>query len=104
MKRTTIWLSDEQQEQLNQLAASRGVSFSETLRRAIDWYLSTTVYLQDTDEMLEELHPDMTPEQLVGWLKFRWRLRYEGKEKNGNSESILQEILEIARRLDAKNT
>lgn len=103
MKRTTVWLSEAQNEQLSQFARSRGIKFSEALRRAIDWYLSTTVYLQDTDEILEEVHPDMTPEQLVGWLKFRWRLRHEGKEKNGNGEIIamLQEVLDLLRGNDA---
>lgn len=95
-------MSEDGYGRLSQFANHRGIKFSEALRRAVDWYLSTTVYLQETDEMLEEIHPDMTREQIVGWLKFKWRIHHEGKE-NGNSQMIamLEEILGILRRDDA---
>ena len=39
MKRTTIFLSQEQQEKLAKLSAKTGAPVSELIRRAIDRYL-----------------------------------------------------------------
>ena len=41
MKRTTIFLSQEQQEKLARLHAKTGAPVSELIRRAIDLYLKT---------------------------------------------------------------
>ena len=41
MKRTTIFLPEEQQEKLAKLSAKTGAPVSELIRRAIDRYLKT---------------------------------------------------------------
>jgi hypothetical protein len=106
MKRLHTYLTDEQHEYLVALSGSTGKTIADYVRMAIDRMKAQTVYVDDTIEMAEEVHPEFTYEQFQAWLLFRWRLRHEGKEHNGNNAEILakvDEILELLRRNDAPN-
>jgi predicted DNA-binding protein len=102
MKRTNIYLTDEQHNRLTGLALTKGTSAADITRRAIDWYLDVTGYTHETMDMLERIHPEMTPERIVEWLMFRWRLSHEGKDyRNGDGSNqvikMLEEVLTILR-------
>jgi hypothetical protein len=100
MKKLHTYLTDEQHQELTARARESGRTVADLIRQALDWYLSLTDYSQETMDMLQEVHPEMTPFQIVTWLQFRWRLEHEGKDhRNGNGQVIamLEEILTILR-------
>lgn len=97
MKRLSIYLTDEQWQELSRRAQG-GKTVAELVRSALDWHLAITGYADETLAKLQEIHPAMTPLQLVVWLAFRWRVDYEGKSHhNGNGQviALLEEILSI---------
>lgn len=102
MKRTTIWITEEQHDYLMELSKTSGKNFSDHIREAIDRQRATTGYIDGMAEIAEEVHPWMTYEQFIGWLQFRYRLKFEGKDRNGDDKIIamLTEILEILRHDD----
>lgn len=97
MKRLHTYLTDEQHEYLTGLSESTGKTVADFVRMAVDRMKAQTGYIYDTIEMAEEVHPEMTYDQFIGWLQFRWRLRHEGKEYNGHAEVLakLDEIMEM---------
>ncbi len=100
MIRTNIYVTEDQHEYLAEQAKATGKTASDIVRSAIDRMRAQTVYISDTIEMAEEVHPDFTYEQFQAWLLFRWRLKYEGKDyRNGNGEvkAMFEEILTILR-------
>jgi hypothetical protein len=102
MIRTNVYITEEQHEYLNELAKLSGKTVSDYIREAIDRHRATSTYIAEMPEIAEEVHPWMTYEQFVGWLQFRYRLTYEGKDhKNGNGNgqviALLEEILSILR-------
>lgn len=106
VKRLHTYLTDDQHEELTYRSQVTGKTVADIIRHSLDWYLSVTSYTDETMEMLERKHPEMTPERIIEWLMFRWRLDEEGKSrKNGNDRvvAMLQEILEILKRNEHAN-
>jgi predicted DNA-binding protein len=100
MKRINFWVTEDQAEFLTEWAKATGKTQSDYVRSALDHYKAATGYIDEMDEIAAEVHPWMTYEQFVGWLQFRYRLTYEGKDhKNGNGNgqviALLEEILTI---------
>lgn len=94
MKRLHTYLTDEQHEYLVSLSESTGKTIADFVRMAIDRMKAQTVYVDDTIDMAEEVHPEFTYEQFQAWLLFRWRLRHEGKE-HANGDVLVRMVTHL---------
>lgn len=105
---TTLRWTKAQEDAIIEIANRLGIPQSNVLRNALDWYLALTSYNQETMDLLQKVHPEMNPGQIVAWLMFRWRLDHEGKngreEKTEKIISLCNEILSILKGVGHEST
>lgn len=96
MKRTTVFMSDEMVNFIKAYSDERQMQQADVIRTALEWFKGLTFYTRETMSMLQDVHPEMTPEQIVNWLVFMWRVKHEGKDKKGDKlDALLSMVTEI---------
>lgn len=65
MKKTTIYLSDEHQEQVTSEAKRTGQKSSEIIRNALSWYFDLRAVSRDALTELLTVYEEFTPEQII---------------------------------------